>query len=340
MTGLIVLRIGPACTLQDLGRPGLLEQGLSCGGAADPQAQAEGAALLRQSPRLASLEMAGMGGEFEASGDIRIALTGAPMTVAIDGAAVAWSASHAMQKGQRLSIGAVRSGAYGYLHLGGGIDAPDLLGSRSTHLLAGLGGMVQAGDTLTAGADKSKVTGLVVQASGRFAGGTARIVPSVQTALFASDVLARFEATEFTRGARANRMGAQMMSAGDGFAAQGQLNILSEVIVPGDIQMTGDGKPFVLLPECQTTGGYPRIGTVIPCDLPIVAQAPAGAPLRFTFVTLDQGLAAQVRHQAILKSLPKACHPLVRDVADMSDLLSYQLISGMISAYTDPGDLE
>ena len=338
MTGLIIHRIGPACTLQDMGRPGYLEQGLSLGGAADPLAQAEGAALLGQKPRHASLEMAGMGGDFEATGDLRIALTGAPMTAAIDGAAVAWNASHALHKGQRLSIGAVRSGAYGYLHLGGGIEAPEFLSSRSAHLLAGLGGLVQAGDILTAGADKSNVTGLVVQVSARFAGGAVRIVPSVQTGLFASDVLARFEATEFTRGARANRMGAQMMSGGDGFAAQGQLNILSEVIVPGDIQMTGDGKPFVLLPECQTTGGYPRIGTVIPCDLPIVAQAPAGAPLRFTFVTLDEGLAAQVRYEAMLKSLPKACHPLVRNVADMSDLLSYQLISGMISAHSDPGD--
>ena len=340
MTGLIVHRVGPACTLQDMGRPGYLEQGLSCGGAADPMAQAEGAALLRQSPCLASLEMAGMGGEFEAIGDLRIALTGAPMSAAIDGAAVAWNACHALQKGQRLSIGAVRTGAYGYLHLGGGIDAPDLLGSRSAHLLAGLGGMVQAGEILKAGADSQKVTGLVLTVANRFTGGTVRIVPSVQTALFASDVLARFEATDFSRGARANRMGAQMMSEGDGFAAQGQLNILSEVIVPGDIQMTGDGKPFVLLPECQTTGGYPRIGTVIPCDLPSVAQASAGAPLRFIFVTQDEALAAQNRYETALKALPGACYPLVRDVAGIADLLSYQLISGMISAHTIPGETE
>lgn len=338
MTGLIVHRIGPACTLQDMGRPGYLEQGLSCGGAADPMAQAEGAALLRQNPKLAILEMAGLGGEFEATGEVRIALTGAPMVAMIDGKAVAWNASHLLQNGQRLSIGAVRSGAYGYLHLGGGIAAPEFLGSRSTHLLAGLGGMVQAGDILIAGADKSEVTGLVLPVSGRFAGGAVRIVPSVQTALFARDVLDRFEATAFTRGARANRMGAQMISEGDGFAAQGQLNILSEVIVPGDIQMTGDGQPFVLLPECQTTGGYPRIGTVLPCDLPIVSQAPAGAPLRFSFVTLDEALAAQARYVTALKALPNACHPLVRDVADISDLLSYQLISGMISAHSDPGE--
>lgn len=340
MSGLIIHRIGPACTLQDMGRPGFLEQGLSCGGAADPLAQVEGAALLGQSPQLTALEMAGMGGEFEATGDIRIALTGAPMTVAIDGAAATWNASHAMQKGQRLSIGAVRSGAYGYLHLGGGIEAPEFLGSRSAHLLAGLGGVVQVGDFLTAGGDASNLTGLGLYATSRFSGGTVRIVPSVQTALFADDVLARFEATEFTRGTRANRMGAQVMSDGDGFAAQGQLNILSEVIVPGDIQMTGDGKPFVLLPECQTTGGYPRIGTVIPCDLPIVAQAPAGAPLRFTFVTLDEALTAQARYDAALRALPKTCQPLVRDVAEMSDLLSYQLISGAISAHTDAGDTE
>lgn len=338
MTGLHVHRIGPVCTLQDQGRPGLLELGLSRGGAADRMALAEGAALLGQSPELAALEMAGIGGEFEAMSDLRIALTGAPMATTIDGAPVAWNASHMLHTGQRLSIGPTRHGAYGYLHLGGGIEGPEFLGARSSHLLAGIGGMVQVGDRLAAGPDKGGPTGLMLDVADRFRGGIVRVVPSVQTDLFARDVLQRFEATTFTRGARANRMGTEMVSDGGGFTASGQLNILSEVIVPGDIQMTGDGLPFVLLPECQTTGGYPRIATVIPCDLPLVAQAPLSAEIRFEFVTLQQGLAAQQRYQTLLAGLQKSCRPRVRDVADMADLLSYQLVGGAISAHWDEGD--
>jgi allophanate hydrolase subunit 2 len=260
------------------------------------------------------------------------------MPATIDGEAIVWNASHLLRTGQRLSIGAARSGVYGYLHLGGGIDGPELLGARSSHLLARIGGTVQVGDVLKPGPDRGGPTGLVLDVAGRFTGGTVRVVPSVQTNLFAAEVLQRFEDTAFRRGQRANRMGAEMVSDGDGFTASGQLNILSEVIVPGDIQMTGDGLPFVLLPECQTTGGYPRIATVIPSDMPLVAQAPAGAAIRFEFVTLNQALEAQQKYETMLAGLKAACRPLIRDVADMADLLSYQLVSGAISAHWDEED--
>ncbi|UWQ79061.1 urea amidolyase [Leisingera sp. S132] len=336
MSGLKILRIGPAASVQDMGRPGLLGQGISQGGAADTLALAEGAALLRQDPGLAALEMGGMGGEFEATGPLRIALTGAPMAAALEGAALAWNASHQMEAGQRLTIGAARAGVYGYLHLGGGIATETVLGARSVHLMAGLGRAAEAGDLLPAGPDPSSETGLVLDAEERFKGGALRIVESFQSHLFREAVRARFAATAFSRGSRASRMGVETVSDGEGFAAEGQLNILSEVILPGDVQMTGDGKPYVLLRECQTTGGYPRIGTVLPCDLPKAAQTPAGAPLHFCWISLEDGLEIQARFGTSLKALPAACRPLVRDPAAVRDLLSYQLISGAVSADADP----
>ncbi|MDC0659712.1 urea amidolyase [Leisingera sp. SS27] len=336
MNGLRILRIGPVASVQDMGRPGLLGQGISQGGAADTLALAEGAALLRQDPGLATLEMGGMGGEFEATGPLRIAFTGAPMAAALEGTALAWNASHQMEAGQRLTIGAARAGVYGYLHLGGGIATEPVLGARSVHLMAGLGRAAEAGDLLPAGPDNSDETGLVLAAEERFNGGELRIVESFQSPLFPEAVRTRFAATAFSRGSRANRMGVEMVSDGAGFAADGQLNILSEVILPGDVQMTGDGKPFVLLRECQTTGGYPRIGTVLPCDLPKVAQAQAGASLRFRWISLEEGLEIQAAFGKSLKGLPAACCPLVRDPAAVRDLLSYQLISGAVSADADP----
>ncbi len=326
-----VLTIGPACTIQDQGRSGFLDQGLSRSGAADQLALHEGATLLGQSPECAALEMAGTGGTFEAMRPLSIALTGAPMQASIDGSPALWNASHALEAGQQLAIGAVKQGNYGYLHLGGGIDAPVFLGSRSAHLTANVGRVVQAGDVLPTGSESGSA-GRKLRRDDRFAGGTLRAVASFQTSLFDQETQDRFARTAFRRGARANRMGMQLDSDGEGFAAKGQLNILSEVITPGDIQMTGTGNPFILLPECQTTGGYPRIATVLPCDLPRAAQTPAGRQVRFEFVSMDEAVALHAAYLTDLARLAGRVEHLVRDPHDIPDLLSYQLIGGMVSA--------
>ncbi|MEZ5675783.1 allophanate hydrolase [Thalassovita litoralis] len=332
MTRTLTLRkAGPGLSVQDMGRPGNLVYGLSRGGAADPLALAEGAALLSQSPDLPAVEMAGMGGDFVADCDLRLALTGAEMRATLDGTPLVWNASHDWPKGAMLSIGAARTGSYGYLHVGGGIDVAEQLGARSAHLGAGLGRLLSEGECLPVGADPVKEVGRILTPEPRFGGGEVRVLPSLQTDLFPPDVLARFQDTDFHRDMRGNRMGVRMNSDGPGFLIDGGLTVLSEVIVPGDIQVTGDGAPFVLLAECQTTGGYPRIGTVLPCDLPKVAQAQPGAGVRFRFVTLDQAVEVETRARATAKGLRGKVQPLVRDPHDIPDLLSYQLISGAIA---------
>jgi len=331
---LTIGRVGPGVTLQDEGRAGYLGFGLSRGGAVDRLALAEGAALLGQGRELAVLEMAGMGGDFTAEEDLRIALTGAPMRATLDGAALAWNASYAMPKGAVLSIGGARAGSYGYLHVGGGFDAPGRLGARSAHLAAGLGAPLEQGTRLGIGAETGHETGLTLDPGERFGGGTVRIVQSFQTALFPQDEVERFTATEFRRGARGNRMGVPLEQEGDGFTLEGGRNVLSDVVVPGDIQMTGDGTPYVLLAECQTTGGYPRIGTVLPCDMPRLVQAGPGAPLRFTFVTLDEAVELEREAARHVETLGKRLTPLLRDPERMADLLSYDLISGVSAGDT------
>mmetsp|Transcript_29737 Transcript_29737/g.59163 ORF Transcript_29737/g.59163 Transcript_29737/m.59163 type:complete len:341 (+) Transcript_29737:3096-4118(+) len=338
MRGLIVHQVGPGVAVQDLGRPGYLAKGLTRGGAADLRAVYEGAALLRQSTTLAVLEMVGTGGTFEATQPMRIALTGGTMTAAIDGDAVVWNASHALAAGSKLVIGPSRDGTYGYLHVGGGFDTAPLLSARATHQSVGLGALVSAGQTLAVGIDKGRDCGMTLARDPRFSGGDVRIVPSMQTEDFDPAIRDRFETTEFRRDPRANRQGVRLDSDGEGFSNPKQLSIVSEVIVPGDIQITGDGTPFVLMAECQTTGGYPRIGTVLPCDLPRVAQAPAGATLRFACVSLSEGAAIQARADADLRKLGQSVTPLIRDPHDMQDLLSYQLVGGVVSATYSPLD--
>lgn len=324
-------RAGLGMTLQDMGREGHLDVGLSRGGAADRLALAEGAALLGQSPESPALEMAGMGGEFEASEDIRIALTGAPMRATLDGNRLHWHASHLLPAGARLKIGPVIRGSYGYLHVGGGFRGTSQLGAASAHISAGIGGALVAGEQLEIGQDKGNGINLLLEPEDRFGGGTIRVTASFQTHLFAEAELARLQSAPLRRAARANRMGVALETAGGGFHIDGGRDVVSEVIVPGDIQITGDGTPFVLMAECQTIGGYPRIGTVLPCDLPCVAQAPAGAELCFKFVDLDEAMQLERAEAARQAALGKTRRPLIRDPHRMHDLLSYNLISGVIA---------
>jgi allophanate hydrolase len=337
MTGtLTVIQAGPAMTVQDLGRPGFRAQGLTEGGAADPVALHEGAALLRQDPDCAALEMAGSGGSFRSDADVRIALTGAEMAATIDGETIAWNASHLLPEGTTLTIGGARNGSYGYLHVGGGFDVPRVMGSRSTHLAAGIGRALQPEDSLPLATDKGRDTGLTLRPVDRFGGGTIRVVASMQTSSFDAATLDRFTGTTFRRDARANRMGVRLDYDGEGYSTEAALSIVSEVVVPGDIQISGDGAPYVLMVECQTTGGYPRIGSVLPCDLPRVAQAQAGAPLRFEYVDAQPAAVLQQRFRAELAALPDTVTPLLRDPARIRDLLRYQLVGGAVSATADP----
>ncbi|MDJ0858056.1 MAG: urea amidolyase, partial [Dinoroseobacter sp.] len=243
---LCVKRSAPGLTVQDLGRRGYLSYGVSQGGAADPLALAEGAALLGQEPDSAAIEMASVGGVFEASEDLRIALTGAPMQCAVDGERLRWNASHLLPAGATLTIGSAKAGNFGYLSLGGGLLLPEIMGAQSAHIAAGISGVIETGTALPIGPDPRSRVGVTLDPAPRFEGGVVRVVPSLQTDLFESVEIARFEATEFRRDVRSNRMGAKLTFDGHGFASEAGLSILSEVIVPGDIQITGDGTPFVL----------------------------------------------------------------------------------------------
>lgn len=334
---LIVLAASPGVTLQDEGRPGWLAQGLSRGGAADPVALAEGAALLGQPPGLAVVELANGPARFRTTGPLRIALTGAPFRVILrDGGEerpLPWNTSHLLPPGAELYL-SPGEGGFAYLTPAGGVEAPVILGARSAHLAAGIAGTLVAGEELPLGPDPGGPVDMVLDPLPRFGGGEVRVVESLQTSAFPHDQVARFHRTTFRRDARGNRMGARLNPEdGKGFEAPGGLSILSEIVQPGDIQITGDGTPYVLLCECQTTGGYPRIATVLPCDLPRVAQAPPGAALGFRFVSRAEARAAMADHVRVLASLRDRLRPRLRDPAAMADLLSYNLIGGVVSAH-------
>ena len=332
-SALHVRQAGAGATIQDQGRPGFLAVGLSRGGAADALALAEGAALLGQNSDLAALELAFGNGRFEAEGALRIALTGALCPASIDGTEIAWNASHQLRDGQCLTIGAAKQGRYAYLHLGGGIASALLLGARSAHLAAGLGAPITAGAVLPVGFDKENAVGMRLKPEERFGDAVLRIVPSIQTEFFAPKTRARFARTLFTCSARANRMGLRLEGAP--FTIRNQRSRTSEAIVAGDVQLGGDGAPFVLLCEHQTTGGYPRIGTVIAPDLPAAAQTTPGGAVRFQWVGRKEAHTIMAEAARQREALPSQLRPLRRDPHDIPNLSAYQLIGGVTAGRED-----
>ena len=334
---LTVLAATGIATVQDRGRPGLLAQGLSRGGAVDPLALAEGAALLGQPADLAAIELMSASLSLRADAPVRIALTGAPMratlTHAGDPRPLAWNASHAVPARAEIALTPGPEGGFGYLHIGGGIATAQVMGSRSAHLAGGLGTPLAAGDTLPLGPDKGGPVDLMIDPLPRFGGGTLRAVETLQTSLYDADQIARLQATRFLRDSHGNRMGVRLNLDGAApFGTEAGLTVVSDIVQPGDIQITGDGTPFLLLCECQTTGGYPRIATVLPCDLPIAAQAAPGAALSIRLVDRPQALAALREAAAALATLPRRVRPRLRDPAQIIDLLAYTLVGGVVDA--------
>ncbi len=327
MTQLIVKSSGAHLSVQDFGRRGHFASGISVGGAADPMALCEAAALLGGFG--ATLEMAGHGGRFSFDQTSEVALTGAPMRVSVDGKPLIWGAVHRIERGAVLDIGAAEKGVYGYLTPRGGIQSEDLLGSRSVQAGAGIGRAIEAGDALAIGGGTAALVKL--RQSDRFSGGLIRFVKGSQSHLFNADTFARFEQSDFKRDLRGNRQGVALAFDGEGFTAEGQLSRVSDFITVGDIQMTGDGRPYVLLADCQTIGGYPRIGTVIPADIPKIAQASAGAPLQFQCISLEEADALHFDPQKETQALRRNVEPILRDPGEIADLLTYQLIGGMIA---------
>ena len=328
MNALRISAPGPGLSVQDLGRPGHLSQGLSRGGAADRLALVEAAVLLNLPAPVAAIEMALMGARFQVDAPTRIALTGAEMSAQLNDAPLIWNASHLIRPGDTLVIGPARAGCYGYLTPAGGIATPQIMDSRATHFAAGIGGALRDGDCLPLDDDPAPdAAPQRLSPDDRLSGGTLRIMPGPQTDLFTDETRARFYATPFMRGTTGNRQGVRLDHDGAPFGHQAQ-SLASDLIVPGDVQMTGDGIPYVLMAECQTMGGYPRIGSVIPADLPRLAQATPGTKLRFTPITVEEAQTATLSQKAERQAISARLTPMIRDPHDIADLLSYQLISG------------
>jgi biotin-dependent carboxylase-like uncharacterized protein len=317
-------------TLQDTGRPGYRHLGVPLSGALDPTWLALANALAGNPPDAAAIEMRLAGPRLKSDADALFAIAG-EVDARIAGeagthAVAAWR-SHRLRAGEELRIDAVRSGV-AYLAFAGGIEGRRELGSRSRYERADLGSPCLPGAALKVGAGGTAIPRRLGIAPARH-DGPLRVIPGPQRERFSDAAWHSFLDSEFVVGREADRMGLRL--DGPRLEHVGGADIVSDAVTPGAIQVPGDGRPIVLLADCQTVGGYAKIATVIGADLPRLGHALPGTRLRFAAVTLDEALAAR---QEAAQALAASLAAVVPDTAepDLAALYGANLIDGVIDA--------
>jgi allophanate hydrolase len=222
------------------------------------------------------------------AGSLRAGCAGGDFSLRVNGHRQEWPAALGLSAGDRVEISPGTTGNYGYLRFDGEIDVPVVMGSRATNLTVGLGGLegraLRAGDLIgVAAAVPGKAVPAVEEPAEE---SPIRIIWGLHADLFLPAVRARFLATDFRVSGRLDRMGTRLEDRRGVFAGVQRLSLVSDAIVPGDIQILGDGTPIVLQRDHQPSGGYPRIATVIGADLDRFAQLRPGTEVRFAPVTV------------------------------------------------------
>lgn len=327
-----VLSPGPMLSVQDQGRQGLRRFGVPQAGAMDRPAMDLANALCGNASDAAALEFAGMGGRFRAGRALRLAVTGGGCDIRVGARVLEAGQSHAVDAGDIIQVGALQGATWGYLAVSGGIAVPPVLGARATHLRFALGGLdgraLRAGDVLPLGDDNAGTSCLRLSAPlDRSADAPIRIVLGPQDAYFDTLTLDRLRHDTFTVSAQRDRMA--MRLDGPTLSAACGHDIVSDGIVAGAVQVPSSGQPMVLMADAQTTGGYPKIATVITPDLPRLAQLPTGAGFRFAIVTRDEAEDILLTERARLRDALASLEPVTRTQLSSEFLLSCNLAGGV-----------
>lgn len=338
-SGGVALRIlasGPGCTIQDAGRHGYLRYGVTGAGAMDPLAHATANRALGNEAGLGAIEVSLGGIEVTTEGGaITVAAVGGAFAITLEGQALPPAVAVTLEPGAKLRLRAGPAGAWCYLAVAGGIDLPPVLGSVSTHTRTGIGGLdgrgLAAGDRLAIGKARQgePATGEILAPLLDRPADTIRVILGPQADYFAEDQIAAFLAGPWTISARGDRMACFLegprLSHAKGF------NIVSDGIAMGAIQVPGEGQPIALMADRQSTGGYPKIATIIGPDLGRLAQARPGTAIRFREVTHEEAVTARRQESAFLSG-PIAVEPLVRTRFTSEFLLGLNLLGGWVDA--------
>ena len=327
-----ILDSGPLTTVQDLGRFGFLRFGIPPSGPLDRDAFVSANHLAGNDDSAAALECTVIGPRFRVHTDCVISVTGAEMPVTINGTEASRWTTLVLTAGDVVRIGPARAGVRGYIAFGGGIDVPAVMGSRSTYLRGGLGGLegraLRKGDRLSLlpavsphpdplpNAGRGDVVARRHFLAPRWNEGgqegrhrashppretEIRVVLGPQAERFTDAGITAFLESDYEMLPQSDRMGARLRGAP--IAHVRGHDIVSDGIALGSVQVAGDGQPIVLLVDRQSTGGYTKIATVCSFDIGRIAQTRPGQLLRFRAITLEEAHRELRRaHQARLAS--------------------------------------
>lgn len=327
---ILVHKPGMLASVQDLGREGLRQLGICPGGALDALALRLANRLVGNPEGAAGLELTMGNAELRFESDTRIAYLGSDFDARLDDQPLHPGWSVPVRAGQRLRFGGANrtagpAGLRTWLAVCGGIDVPPTMGSRSTDLKAGFGGLegraLKKGDRLPLGRSLLSEAQRTRRAFGvrgpdtcRDEGADAPAAPASDDGATVLRVMAGPEAQQFTEASRAafhaaawritpqsNRMGSRL--EGPALRRKAAGDMLSAGVVPGTVQVPPSGQPIILMGDAQTTGGYPRIAVVIRADLWKLAQAPLGGLLRLAEVDAATALEAWQAQKRYLASV-------------------------------------
>jgi len=300
-----VLRPGVLTTVQDLGRHGYQRYGVSIGGAMDTLSLRVANSLVGNSERDAALEITLLGPILQFEADALIAICGGSWSPRIGETVIPMNRPVWLPAGTTLALGSAISGARAYLAIAGGIDVPQVMRSRSTYLRAKVGGLqgraLQAGDVL--------YTYLASRLSQRYSdklsktaselwfatvpwfaclsprdSKTLRIVRGSELDLLDNASRESLFSADFRVASDADRMGYRL--AGENLSLLQSGEMISAAVCPGTIQLPPQGQPILLMADCATTGGYPKVAHVASVDLPLAGQLKPGDSFRLREISL------------------------------------------------------
>lgn len=289
---------GFGSTVQDLGRPAYVREGVPVSGPADPIAFRAAQSLVGNSAADAAIEAVGLPFTFRSDSSRLIAVAGREVSVTVRDRLPGWTAVF-VRAGDLVRVTGTERSRYTYIAVSGGIASEVILGSRAMYPRIGFGRVIQAGDTLAVGDARRGAE----DAGGSFQfsyGERVGAIAGPHLDRFDEATLTRFFSEPFTLSAQSDRQGARL----DGVAVTpkgGEL--LSCGVVTGAVQVPRGGQPIVALADHGTTGGYPIIATVISGDIGQLAQRAPGEPVRFYRLERDE---ARARTRGLFRSLASA----------------------------------
>ena len=292
-----VIAPGLLTTVQDAGRPGRRHLGVPAGGAMDADALAAANSAVGNTAGAAALECVLQGPSLRFHRAVRFALAGADLGPVLERADLgAWPVPPGRavlaRTGNVLRFTERRRGCRAYIAFAGGLDVPPVLGARATLLTAGCGGLdgraLRAGDTLALLPEAGGAVREAPAPSPAAGPVELRVILGPQDDAFGDDAVRTFLDGAYVARPESDRVGCRLQ--GPAVRHAGPAEIVSDGMLPGCVQVPPDGQPIVMGADGPTTGGYPKIATVIGADLSRLGQVAPGDTVHFRAVTVDEAL--------------------------------------------------